>query len=525
MDSFEYVIVGSGPSGVAAARRLAGHGVCLVDVGEAPVANFPFATLAAARVSGDVRALLGEHWEMLANLIEPRAMHPKLRAPALRHVMRGVPFQVRDADGETILRGAGSLAAGGMSNVWGAQLLRYTEMDLREVGGWPFEATELTKYYADLEEHIGIAGQTDDMHEFLGDTSGMMPAAPIVPAAQYLLERYLRRRKRRGSSNLVLGRARLALCTQGQGDRSEYCFGETEFFTSDQPGIYTARRTLKELCEGGRVTYWGGHELLAFREAGEYVEIDVLDRVGNEVRTARTRHLLLACGALQTARLVLLNRKDTRRKLPFMDHPPTLLPLFIPAKIGSRLPQRSFPVQLVATLDESEQRDMITFYYPGAMLRSDLLSDVPVPMNTAIRLLDGLLGGMLVAQIWQASHPSPRNSMCLDDADEIVIDYPDRPEYDRLGDLVAALRELGAYSMKRLASMSPPGWGFHYAGCLPMRKQPNAYETHIDGRLWDSRRVRAIDGSVLPALPAKNHSLTMMANAARIADEVRQCGY
>lgn len=73
--------------------------------------------------------------------------------------------------------------------------------------------------------------------------------------------------------------------------------------------------------------------------------------------------------------------------------------------------------------------------------------------------------------------------------------------------------------------MSPPGWGFHYAGCLPMREHPAAYETHIDGRLWDSKRVRVIDGSVLPSLPAKNHALTMMANAARIADEVVQCGY
>ncbi len=58
-----------------------------------------------------------------------------------------------------------------------------------------------------------------------------------------------------------------------------------------------------------------------------------------------------------------------------------------------------------------------------------------------------------------------------------------------------------------------------------MRQAPSEFETHVDGRLWDSRRVRVIDGSVLPSLPGKNHSLTMMANAARIANEARQCGY
>lgn len=526
MDWFEYAIVGSGPSGVAAGRRLAGRGVCIIDVGELPAAEFHYSTLASARISGDVQVLLGKHWEMLANLVEPGKMHPKLRASSLRHVMRGVPFRVRDAAGETILHGAGSHAAGGMSNVWGAQLLRYTEADLKEAGGWPYKAAVLEKYYADLEEHIGIAGQADDMHEFLGSTLAMMPAAPIVPAAEHLLARYRVRRNRRRSSNLILGRARLALCTKAHRDQPEYSFGETEFFTANQPGLYTARRTLDELRAGGSITYWGRHELLAFREMEGHVEIDLLDRVSNASRTVRARHLLLGCGTLQTARLVLLNRKEpARRALSFMDHPPTLLPLFIPAKFGSRLPKHSFPVQLVATLNGSGRRDMISFYYPGAMLWSDLLSDVPVPMDAAMRMLGGLLGGMLVAQIWQTSHPSAQNYMRLDDAGDIIIDYPDRPEYDRLGELLAALRSLGAYSLKSLASMSPPGWGFHYAGCLPMRERPAAYETHIDGRLWDSRRVRVIDGSVLPSLPAKNHSLTMMANAARIADEVRQCGY
>jgi choline dehydrogenase-like flavoprotein len=58
-----------------------------------------------------------------------------------------------------------------------------------------------------------------------------------------------------------------------------------------------------------------------------------------------------------------------------------------------------------------------------------------------------------------------------------------------------------------------------------MRHQPSHFETHVDGRLWDSQRVRVIDASGLPSLPAKNHSLTLMANAARIADETLRCEY
>jgi choline dehydrogenase-like flavoprotein len=113
----------------------------------------------------------------------------------------------------------------------------------------------------------------------------------------------------------------------------------------------------------------------------------------------------------------------------------------------------------------------------------------------------------------------------VDGGGNITIRYPERHPYSKLPALLASLRKLGGYSLKRLASAPPPSWGFHHAATLPMRAEPQAFETHADGRLWDSRRVRVIDGSVLPSLPAKNHSLTIMANAARIAEAVKSCGY
>ena len=163
MDWFEYVIVGSGPSGVAAARRLAGQAVCIVDVANLPDTLFPYQTLDAALNSGDLEALLGKNWEMLSNLVDPKKFHPKLRAPEMQYVMSGIPFQVHDLSGKKIISGAGSYAAGGMSNVWGAQLLRYTQDDLDVAGGWPYRIDCLQQYYEDLEKHIGIAGEVDDM--------------------------------------------------------------------------------------------------------------------------------------------------------------------------------------------------------------------------------------------------------------------------------------------------------------------------------------------------------------------------
>ena len=190
MDWFNCVIVGSGPAGVAAARRIEIPGTCIIDIGDMPLQVFPFPTLRDALDNGDEKALLGSHFEMLTNLVTQAQLHPKLRASALRFVMDGEPIRLCDAEGH-ITYGNGSHAVGGMSNVWGAQLLRYTDDDLAEAGQWPLKISELSKYYTDLETHIGTAGEIDDMYDFLGSVQPKMPAVPMVPAAKHLYNRYL----------------------------------------------------------------------------------------------------------------------------------------------------------------------------------------------------------------------------------------------------------------------------------------------------------------------------------------------
>lgn len=526
MDSYEHCVVGSGPAGVAAARRLEGTGLCIVDAGDEPRRSFPFSTLSESLASADADSLLGSHWEMCANLVHPKKVHPKLRADAVGYVAAGEPFRVCDAAGEVILRGAGSYATGGMSNAWGAQLFRYTDADLAEVRDWPLEASELTPYYEDLERHIGIAGTKDDMNGYFGDPAFLLPPPPIVPAAEHLLRRY-RGRKARGArlDGFALGFSRLGILTEEYRGYSRFEFGETEFFSTEQQGMYTARRSLEELVGRGRVKLRRRQVVTGYRERDEYVEVALRDRDTNEASRIRTRHLLLACGTLHTGRLVLLNSGEPGRSLPFIDHPPTLLPIFVPAQLATAKPARSFPVQLAGTFQESGHREMISFYYPGGLLLSDLVPDVPLPIDSALSVLPHLIAGMLVAQIWETSRPHPANRLALDQERNIYISYAEQHPYRGVKRLLRALRSLGAYSTPGLASTSLPGWGFHYAGCLPMRSRPAIFETHADGRLWNSRRVRVLDGSVLPSLPAKNHSLTLMANAARIADEAVRCGY
>ena len=60
----------------------------------------------------------------------------------------------------------------------------------------------------------------------------------------------------------------------------------------------------------------------------------------------------------------------------------------------------------------------------------------------------------------------------------------------------------------------------HYSGTLPMShtKQPWALSENCQS--YDIPNMYVVDGSVLPFLPAKNHTFTLMANAARVAQRI-----
>jgi len=220
---------------------------------------------------------------------------------------------------------------------------------------------------------------------------------------------------------------------------------------------------------------------------------------------------------LHTSRLVLLSSGCEKRPLPILEQPPTLTPVIMPSFIAKPLPAKSFPVQLAGCFEYMGEKQMVSVYYAGGMLRSDLLSDIPFTLRDNLRLLNHLLPGFFVLQLWRASTPHPMNRFRLDEAEKITLDYPILPGNDGIATLLKAMKPMGVYGHQYFTQETAVGSGFHFAGSLPMNNRAGQFETDTHGRLWNCKRVHVIDGSVLPSLPAKNLTLTIMANAARIA--------
>src|SRR5207253_7167635 len=68
--------------------------------------------------------------------------------------------------------------------------------------------------------------------------------------------------------------------------------------------------------------------------------------------------------------------------------------------------------------------------------------------------------------------------------------------------------------------LSAPGKSYHWGGTFPHSASPSSsLETDRLGRLPRWRRIHLVDGAVMPSIASTSFTLTLMANAHRIASE------
>jgi choline dehydrogenase-like flavoprotein len=85
--------------------------------------------------------------------------------------------------------------------------------------------------------------------------------------------------------------------------------------------------------------------------------------------------------------------------------------------------------------------------------------------------------------------------------------------------LMANARSLGGAPVVPAMQFAEPGRSYHSGGTFPMRAKPGKFETDTLGQPTGLERVHLLDASVFPSIPATTITLTVMANAHRIATQ------
>jgi choline dehydrogenase-like flavoprotein len=527
---FDVVVVGSGAAGVSCAQRLlsAGRRVAMVDGGKLPTSALPREPYFEyrRRAPDQGAQLFGDDYGATA---EAEDESPKLRIPALRYVFEGFAeaYGLR-AQG---FASAGSLAVGGMTNAWGGGVACFTDEDL---AGWPIGRAELVDSYRAIVKRIGVSGRSDDdLGAFFAWDEDLQPPLPLADASESLLDRYSHRRRPQSGGEFLLGRARNAILSQDAPDRSACDRSGWCLWGCPRRSIYSARFDLEGLAALPGFTHLPGRVVDSVARVGERWVVRGRGTKSGEPFEVAGRRVALGCGPIGTASLVLRALGLVGFPVRFQSCPSAAFAVILPGLLGRAVPKEVFAsAQLSLVLRPAGVPGPLfgNLFSPACLPVSEMLGRSPLPARTSIAFFRAAIPALLVGNLFMPGTLSDHRLAVRPDGGVdvtwgVAATLDERLRRSIRRALARAMRACGAFLPPGAFQAASPGSDMHYAATVPMRADPAPHQATRNGEVRGLPGLFVIDGSALPSLPAKAHTLTIMANADRIAGTIdRQLG-
>ena len=515
-DPFDVVVVGSGPAGGIAAYALtaAGVKVCLVEAGP-PLR--PGVDYGAHRVPG-------------------------APAPPGFRFERDHFTPVGDRPAHGWLK-----AVGGRSLCWAGHSLRFGPLDFRR---WPLTYDDLAPYYRHVERFMGVSGHRDGLSN-LPDGEYLKPVPLRCPEAR--LSRGIARLRTKHPELAIIGQ-RKAILTERHGSQRpqcHYCGGCMR--GCDVDAKYTSANTAIPLAlKTGRLSLRSDATMTRILMRPSDTEVSGIEYTSSNgvVTPVWARAVVLACGAIETARQLLVN---TPRAFPQGLANAS-------GEVGRNLTSH-FGVTVVGYFDDLKTRDASnddgTDYYHS--LVTGLYWKTPSRAfegTYQVQCGAGLRPQLVVQRLpgfgasfkrrlreTNAGHVSLNMQGMLTPSSSIFVDL-DRDRLDQHGlprsrvhlhygandvamarDMVelseSIVRHAGGEVLSSPREVTPAALVIdsnHWVGTARMGRDARTSVVNPFGQAHDVRNLFIGDAAVFPAYPEKNPTLTNMALAWRMSE-------
>lgn len=410
-----------------------------------------------------------------------------------------------------------SMARGGLSNVWGASLLPAHADDLAD---WPIGPEELEAHYKAVLEFMPSSGVRDELAELLPTyKEGEEPLEPSRQIADFLGDL---RKGREGlrREGIYFGRSRVAV----EAKPCVYC--GLCLYGCPYSLIYSSAQTLERLMAEGKVEYRAGVVVEKFVAHEKGVTIQARGGV-----TLEAERVYVGAGVLPSAWLALHSLEACEEEVTMLDSQYFIFPFFRFGRTPGVRREKLYSL-VQAFLEMRDARVSEHLVHVEVFSYSDFLERAL--MATPLRFLlwnawmrAQMFDRLLVMQCFLHSDDSSRLKLKLrrDGEGRPKLDVRCEVRKSAYGKAMKAGWKLVRNGLKlRGAPVVPavqfaePGRSYHSGGTFPMRKEPGRFETDTLGQLPGLPRVHFVDASVFPSIPATTITLTVMANAHRIAE-------
>lgn len=526
----DYIIIGSGPSGVQAAQTLveAGLNVAIVDAGilsEQPAQKIgPFLQIRQNH-SQQYDTWIGKNSLATSSIgIKPGSQLTPARQHANHLADRLTPFSSDSFFPMT------SLAKGGLGEAWGLGCCTFSDNELHLAG---LPVAEMKKAFQLISDRIGISAANDETLKYtMGNITGVQDPIDIDPNSRELLRKYTGKREHFNKNGFFLGKASLALLTKEKDNRAPTGYDEMDFYNGDE-AAYRPAITIKKLETCANFSYVGRLLVTHYEEIDDYVRVYFKNIATAVSGYFDCKKLLLAANLAGTSSIVLRSLHAYDTKLPFLCNHYVYVPCLQWKMLGKTdNSARTATSQLFLFHDPDQTNTdvaMASLYSYRSLMLFRLMGQVPLNSKDGRAIMQWLVPAITIAGIHQPDRFSSSKQLWIEEApesfNEILLKAtaslsPGEKNSiaNREKQFLKAFKKLGCFPIKKIN----PGYGasIHYAGSLPVSKKEEKLRCLPDGRLGLHQNVYIADGCSFGFLPAKGITLSLMANAHRIAEQL-----
>lgn len=529
----DVLVVGSGCSGSMAAQTLieSGKQVLMLDVGYLPdpaSKQIPDKDFLSLRTKDKDQHLYfigqdasGISWGDVGK--------GEQITPPRSHIFRGteqlIPLRSRT------FNPLESLAYGGLGAGWGLQCWKFSDYDLRESG---LDLARMHGAYEKIASRVGMSATEDAAAKYtINGLRNYQPSPKLDRNHRYIQRAYDKNRGLLQKRGFILGRTPLALITKDFGSRKGYKYRDMDFYSDNDQSAWRPWITINQLRQRKNFTYMPNLLVTKFAEKSHHTEVYAIDTKSNEEKVFKCRKLVLAGGALGSARIVLRSANDYNAKLPLLCNPYHYVPCIQPKYLGRGAEKRKLGfTQLSLFYDikgTNEDVSVSSLYSYQSLMLFRLIRHIPLNFADARVITQYLMSGLVIMGIHHPDKPSKDKFIQLNKdvatltGDHLRAHYTssrsEQREHRRREKMyLKAMRKMGTFGLK----IMDPGNGasIHYAGTLPYSDKKERHHLDPSGRLHFTKSVYVADSSGFKYLPAKGLTFSLMANAHIVAENV-----
>jgi len=399
-----------------------------------------------------------------------------------------------------------SFAFSGLSLVWGATMLPYTDCDLVD---WPISVNDLDSGYRFILNCIPVSGRLDALTKFYYPYFNQNP---IYPSNR--ISTFLELMESEIGDQISVGSSRLAVQTTSSNKIGcNYC-GQCLTGCSSKYIWFTPE------VKSERVEYKRNLRVLSISEINDKVSLDTIDHQGISNSFFEFDKVFIGAGNIETFR-ILANSNLVPLKAINKDSATFFVPFLLSGKY--RNPERytnTLSQAFLRFIGKNKDVLHLQIYDYSDELISRVQRALPFGKYIPGAILKLLLKRFFIGIGYLESKNSSEIKMSLDTAGDIHLTKSGRSTQSILKIVNQLLREFdkpfknaGLKPLFRFIQYALPGEGVHSGGWLEMGRTCD-----LLGRPNGTINVHVVDSSTFPTIPAGAITFTVMANAVRIAE-------